>query len=173
MLLKSYQTKFVRPPNPTAQHLRCFAHLEADISEVLPYLNTVLKGHDFSMEPPSLTIKYPGKLITLTSREIAINIVKDQDEAGEMLEWLQREINAAWERRAEIPPSFEVAAAPRVLNILKLLPRTNCGACGQPTCMVCAVKVSQGAQGPGDCPHLTPENREQLQEYLRPFHLAD
>jgi ArsR family metal-binding transcriptional regulator len=173
MLLKSYQTKFVRPPNPSAQHLRCFAHLQADISQVLPYLNTVLQGHEFSREPPSLTIKYPGKLITLTSREIAINIVRDQDEAAEILAWLQGEINAAWERRAEIVPSFEVAAAPRVLNILKLLPRSNCGACGQPTCMVFAVQVGQGARGPGDCPQLDPENRARLQEYLRPFQLAD
>jgi ArsR family metal-binding transcriptional regulator len=173
MLLKSFQTKFVRPPNPTAQHLRCFACFEDDISAALPYLNTVLKGHEFSLEPPSLTIKYPGKLITLTSREIAINIVKDQDEAREILEWLQGEINAAWERRAEITPNFQVAAAPRVLNILKLLPRSNCGACGQPTCMVFAVQVSQGAQGPGDCTQLDPENLGRLQEYLRPFQPAD
>jgi ArsR family metal-binding transcriptional regulator len=173
MLLKSFQTKFVRPPNPTAQHLRCFAHLQADISEVLPYLNTVLKGHEFSSEPPSLTIKYPGKLITLTSREIAINTVKDQDEALEILEWLKGEINAAWERRAEITPSFQVAAAPRVLNILKLLPRSNCGACGQLTCMVFAVQVSQRAQGPGDCPQLDQEDFGRLQEDLRPFQLDD
>ena len=173
MLVNHYRTKFVRPPNPSAQHLRCFAYLDGDISEVLPYLNTVLKGHEFSPNPPSLTIKYPGKLITLTSREIAINMVKDQDEAGEILEWLQQEINATWERREEITPSFEVAAPPRVLDILKLLPRTNCRACGQPTCMVFAVQVGQGAQSLKDCPHLDQENQRKLREYLRQFHLPD
>jgi ArsR family metal-binding transcriptional regulator len=173
MLVSQYRTKFVRPPNPTAQHLRCYAQLDGDISEVLPYLNTRLQGHQFEPHPPSLTLKYHAKLITLTSREIAINMVKDQAEAADILEWLKAEINATWERRGEIVPSFEVAAPPRVLEILKLLPRTNCGACGQPTCMVFAVQVGQGAQGPHGCPCLDEENQRRLKEYLGQFHLPD
>ena len=174
MLLSQYRTKYVRPPNPTAQHLRCFADLENDIGAVLPYLNTRLKGHQFFRDPPSLTLKYRGgTLITLTSHEIAINIVKDEAEAKDILEWLKEEINATWERRGEIVPSFEVAAPPRVLEILKLLPRTNCGACGQPTCMVFAVEVGQGAQGPHGCPCLDKEHQGKLKEYLRQFHLPE
>ncbi len=170
MLLSQYRTKYVRPPNPTALHLRCFADLENDIGAVLPYLNTLLKGHQFFRDPPSLTLKYRGgTLITLTSHEIAINIVKDEAEATDILEWLKQEINAAWERRGEIIPSFEVAAQPRIFEIFKLLPRTNCRACGQPTCMVFAVQVCQGALGLGDCPHLDEEERRKLREYLRLF----
>jgi ArsR family metal-binding transcriptional regulator len=171
MLLNQYRLRFVRPPNPTAQHLRGFAHLEADISGVLPYLNTVLKGHQFFPEPPSLTLKFQGKLITLTSQEIAINIVKDEIEAEEILEWLKREINATWERQGEIAPSFEVAPQPRILDILKLLPQTNCRACGQPTCMVFAVQVGQGTKVLDECPGLGQENCQKLIEYLRQFQL--
>jgi ArsR family metal-binding transcriptional regulator len=171
MLVTRYQTRFVRPPNPSAQHLRCYAQPDGDLSEVLPYLNTLLKGHQFFRDPPSLTLKYSGgTLITLTSHEIAINIVKDQTEAEEILEWLRQEINATWERRGEIVPSFEVATPPRIFEIFKLLPHTNCRACGQPTCMVFAVQVSQGAQGFNDCPHLDQENRRKLQEYLKQFY---
>jgi len=173
MLVNQYLTKFVRPPNPTAQHLRCYAHLDSDIREVLPYLNTVLKGHQFCPDPPSLTLKYQAKLITLTSHEIAINMVKDQTEAANILEWLKQEINATWERRGEITPSFEVAVPPRILDILKLLPRTNCRACGQPTCMVFAVQVGQGAQCLDACPCLGQENLKRLREYLRQFQLLD
>jgi ArsR family metal-binding transcriptional regulator len=171
MLVNQYLTKFVRPPNPTAQHLRCYARLDADISEVLPYLNTGLKGHQFCPEPPSLTLKYRAKLITLTSREIAINMVTDQTEAEDILEWLKEEINATWERRGEITPSFEVAVPPRVLDVLKFLPRTNCRACGQPTCMVLAVQVCQGAQGLAACPCLEAENLKRLRDYIGQFHL--
>ena len=99
MLVNQYIARFVRPPNPTAQHLRCYAHLEDDIGAVLPYLNTVLKGHQFCPDPPSLTLKFHAKLITLTAHEIAINIVKDQTEAYDILEWLkqgdQRHLGAA------------------------------------------------------------------------------
>jgi len=173
MLFNQSIAKFVRPPNPTAQHLRCYAHLDGDISVVLPYLNTVLKGHQFCPEPPSLTLKYQAKLITLTSHEIAINMVKDQTEAENILEWLKKEINATWERRGEITPSFEVAVPPRVLDVLKFLPRTNCRACGQPTCMVFAVQVCQGTQGLDACPWLESQNLTRMREYLRQFRLMD
>ena len=173
MLVTRYLTRFVRPPNPSAQHLRCFAQPDGDLSLVLPYLNTRLKGHEFCPDPPALTLKYRGKMITLTAHEIAINIVKDQTEAEEILEWLRQEINATWERRGEIVPSFEVAAPPRIFEIFKLLPHTNCRGCGQPTCMVFAVQVGQGAQRLNDCPHLDPDNQRKLREYLRQFHLLD
>ena len=173
MLVNQYLARFVRPPNPTAQHLRCYAHLEGDIGPVLPYLNTVLKGHQFCPDPPSLTLKFHAKLITLTAHEIAINMVKDQTEAYDILEWLKQEINATWERRGEITPRFTVATPPRVLEVLKFLPRSNCRACGQPTCMVFAVQVCQGAQGLDACPSLGQENRQRLREYLEPFQLPD
>lgn len=43
------------------------------------------------------------------------------------------------------------------LDILKVLPQTNCRDCGSPTCMVFAVAVSQGKQTLDACPHLDPE----------------
>jgi ArsR family metal-binding transcriptional regulator len=123
MLVTEFRKRFVRPPNPAATHLRCYAYFEEDISEVLPYLNTVLNGHRFSPNPPSLTLKFHGKLITLTAHEIAINIVKDEAEADEILNWLKKKINETWKGRGEITPSFEIAAKPRILEILKLLPK--------------------------------------------------
>jgi ArsR family metal-binding transcriptional regulator len=166
VLITGYTTSFVRPPNPSALHLRCFAALDADVTEVLPYLNTVLKAYDYSVDPPTLTLKLPGKLVTIHPREIAINIVKDEDEAKEILAWLQREINDTWERRREITPSFEVASRPRVLDLLRLLPKTNCGKCGAPTCMVFAVGLGKGEKNPEQCPALDQGTREKLQEYL-------
>lgn len=169
MLIKEYTKSFVRPPNPNAQHLRCFASLHVDVTGILPYLNTVLKAYNYSADPPTLTLKLPGKLVTIHPREIAINIVKDEDEAEEILAWLQREINDTWERRGEIVPSFENAPQPRVLDILKLLPRTNCHRCGEPTCMVFAVRLSQGDKTPEQCPALDQPHHQQLQECLSRF----
>jgi len=166
MLISGYTKSFVRPPNPSALHLRCFAALDADVTAVLPYLNTVLQAYDYSAEPPTLTLKLPGKLVTIHPREIAINIVKDEDEAEEILVWLQREINETWDRRGEIEPSFEVAPRPRVLDLLRLLPKTNCRKCGAPTCMVFAVELSKGEKVPGHCPALDQNTQEKLQEYL-------
>ena len=169
MMLKHYRKEFRRPPNPSAKHLRCVAYLDDNISDVLPYLNTVLRGHQYITEPPSLTLKFNGKLITIYSQEIAINIVKDTAEADKILQWLKQEINDTWKRRDQIKPSFSVAQKPGILNILKLLPKTNCKECGQPTCMVFASLVTEGKKGLEDCPQLDVRNKIKLQEYLEQF----
>jgi len=169
MLLKRYRKEFCRPPHPEVLHLRCVAYLDENISDVLPYLNTVLKGHQYNTNPLSLTLKFNDKLITLYSQEIGINIVKDEDEADKILEWLKQEINDTWKRRGEIKPSFEVPQKPGILNILKLLPKTNCQECGQPACMVFAVLIAEGEESPDNCPQLDMQNKITLQEYLKQF----
>ena len=61
MLLKSYTKEIFRPEcNPQFQSIHCFAHLEQDISGVLPYLNTVLGGSGYTTDPPSLMLQIHG-----------------------------------------------------------------------------------------------------------------
>ncbi len=173
MLVKRYRKEFCLPPNPKAQHLRCYAHLDGNISEILPHLNTVLGGYQYCKEPPMLTLKFQAKLITLYPKMIAINIVKDEAEADNILKWLKKEINDTWERRAEIIPSFERASKPSILDILRLLPKTNCRECGQPTCLVFATQVSEGTKSPEDCPPLDWQNKRKNQEYLAQFRFLE
>ncbi len=143
MLLKSYTKEiFNNECMPGAMSVQCFAHLEEDIGKALPYLNASLGGHTFIKEPPSVTFKLQGKLITVHSKKIAINALKDEAEATKIIEWLKREINSVWENRREIEPSFESTPTPKLIEILKLLPKTNCRECGQITCY-CMVRLTQ------------------------------
>ena len=170
MFLKEYRKEIFRPEcNPNFQSLHCIAHLESDISEVLPYLNTVLGGSTYTQDPPSVTFKVHGKLITVHSQQIAINALKDEEEADKILQWLKQEINDTWEKHDQIKPSFQGIARPQILQILKLLPRTNCRQCGQATCMVFSVLVADGVKGPEDCPGLCDPYRTKLQKYLEQF----
>jgi ArsR family metal-binding transcriptional regulator len=172
MLLKGYSKEIFRPEcNPSFESLHCIAHLEQDISPVLPYLNAVLGGFEYFKDPPAVTFRVHGKIITVHSREIAVNALKDQEEANKILEWLKREINAAWEKRDEIKPRYEGTPKPKLLEILRLLPLTNCRECGEPTCMVFAAKIAEGAKGPQDCPPLKQEKRMKVQEYMETFQL--
>jgi len=55
LAISGYQIKIFRPEgNPNFQSVHCIAHLETDISEVLPYLNTVLAGSPYIQDPPSV-----------------------------------------------------------------------------------------------------------------------
>lgn len=171
MLLHEYSKEMFRPKcNPNFQSVHCVAHLEQDISEVLPYLNTTLGGSNYTQSPPSLTLRIHGKLIALHAREIFVNALNDDAEAEKILNWLKKEINETWEKREEIEPSFEAPAVPQMMQILKLLPRTNCGECGQPTCMVFALRAAEGVKVPEDCPKLDAENKARLEAYLGQFH---
>ena len=170
MLLQSYRKEIFRPEcNPSFQSLHCFAHLEQDVGEALPYLNAALGGFEYSTEPPSVTFRVHGKIITVHPRLIAVNALKDEAEADKILEWLKREINEAWENRATIEPCYTGLPRPQLLEILKLLPRTNCKKCGTPTCMVFAAQVVEGGKGAEDCPELSPEKAEALRSYLGRF----
>jgi len=170
VLLKSYTKEIFRPEcNPSFQSLHCIAHLDEDITDALPYLNAVLGGFEYFRDPPAVTFKVHGKIITIHPKEIAVNALRDEEEADKILEWLRREINEAWEKRDDITPSHEGSPKPKVLEILRLLPKSNCGECGEPTCMVFATRVAEGVKGPENCPPMAEEKRKRLGTYMSRF----
>jgi ArsR family metal-binding transcriptional regulator len=171
MLLSGYSREIFRPEcNPSFESVHCRATLNEDIGAVLPYLNAVLGGTQYFDDPPEVMFHHHGRIIKVGAREIAINALKDDVEAERILVWLQEEINLAWERREEIEPCFSGKTKPQLMTVLKLLPKTNCKRCGQPTCMVFAALVVEGGRGPEHCPELDADNREALDRYLSGFY---
>ncbi len=172
MLLKTYKKEIFRAKcNASFQSVHCVAKLDQDISAVLPYLNTELGGYEYLQAPPAVTFRSAGKLITVQGREIAVNALKDEAEAEKILQWLKNEINTTWEKRADIEPRFEGTPKPGVMEIFKRLPRTNCHECGEPTCLVFATLVAQGIKTSQDCPPISPDGKNALDDYMRGFTL--
>jgi len=54
------------------------------------------------------------------------------------------------------------------LQIYKLLPMTNCRECGFPTCLAFAMKLAAKQVALDQCPYVTPEAQEKLQQASRP-----
>ncbi len=174
MILENYTKEIFRAEcNPSFKALHCIAHLDQNIEEALPYLNASLGGFEYLKNPPAVTFRVHGKLITVHGEKIAVNALKDVEEADKILEWLKREINEAWENRKKIQPSYEGAPKPKVFEVLKMLPKTNCGECRQPTCMVFATLVTQGVKCANDCTPLGENEKRQLEEYMSNFNLED
>jgi ArsR family metal-binding transcriptional regulator len=173
MLLKDYRLEIFRSKcHSEHESLHCFAHLNQDIKEVIPYLNAEWEADSFTADPPSATLKWHGKLVTVHQDKIAVNALSDQVEAEKIIALLQREINDIWERRDEIEPMFSTRPQPSILEILKMLPRTNCTKCNQPTCMVFGNLLIQGGVEISDCPDLPETNRTALDNYLRKGQLS-
>jgi ArsR family metal-binding transcriptional regulator len=173
MLLKGYKKHIFHPEcNSNFQSFACIADLDEDITEVLPYLNAELGGRQYLKAPPSVTFKVYGRLITLYSRKIAINVLESQEQADKILEWLKMQINEIWSRHSEIEPSYESAAIPKLIDLLKLMPGTNCKKCGHPTCMVFCTQLIDGGRYPEDCPELSLAKLRALQDYLKRFNIG-
>ncbi|MBN1176481.1 MAG: acetyl-CoA decarbonylase/synthase complex subunit gamma [Dehalococcoidales bacterium] len=54
------------------------------------------------------------------------------------------------------------------IEIFKLLPKTNCGDCGVPTCLAFAMNLAAGKAELSACPHVSEEAKAQLSEASAP-----
>jgi ArsR family metal-binding transcriptional regulator len=156
------------------ERLHSIATLADDISPAFPYLNAELGGWDYDQKNQVLLLKLSaGKWITLHAKEIAIRGARDIEESKALLEWIKGQINDIYARRDLIAPRCTSQAGLKVLNLLKLLPMTNCKLCGYATCMAYATALREGEISLQDCLPLAEakyqEKREILQAYLESF----
>jgi len=155
MLIEKYDVEVFTPPcDPGADRFAAKAHLTVDISAVLPFLNATLKGAVYYPSAQSLTWKKAGHNIAFHAFEIGTSNVEDRAAAEREIEGLIELVNRTWERRAEITPSTATHQRPTPMAVYKLLPGTNCKACGEATCWVFAAKLALSQKKLGDCPPL-------------------
>ena len=155
MLLQGYTLDVFSPPcEPGAERWSVKAALEDDIGDALPYLNATLKGAIYNHATRALTWRMGRHAIAIRPREIAISNLRDKDAAATEVQRVADIVNRTWERHAEITPSVEMRQRLKPMDVYKLLPATNCKACGQPTCFTFALKVTAGEVEPEQCTPL-------------------
>jgi ArsR family metal-binding transcriptional regulator len=167
MLIEKYDLDVFTPPcEPGAERFSAIARLTTDIREVLPYLNATLRGAVYNPGAPALTWKKGGHNVAFHPDRIAVSNVPDREAAIQELEGLVKLINRTWERRAALEPSYEVRRRPGMMEVYKLLPRSNCKACGEASCFVFANKLVAGHVRLQDCPVLSEPQFVEQQAHL-------
>jgi len=167
MLLKSYTIRIVTPEhNSPDQTVNAIADLSDDISEALPYLNTVVTGCCYHSEARALGFVKDGKRITVYPRQIVVADLKDEKEARKVLESVKQLVNGAYANRGGINPSYFKADEFTVLTVYRLLPGTNCQKCGEPTCLHFAIKLAKKKANVNDCTPLFSEEYSDSREKL-------
>ncbi len=155
MLIDDYDVEVFTPPcEPGAERYAARARLLTDISELLPYLNATLRGAVYHPAAHALTWKKGGHNIAFHAYEIATSNVEDREAAEKELRSLIALANRTWERREEITPDSTTRQRPVPMAVFNLLPKTNCQACGQPTCFTFALKLVASQVVLEDCPPL-------------------
>ena len=155
---------FVGPCVAEEDDLRLTAHVEGDLAPVFPYLNAELRGGTFNPQGPTFTFMDGPRLVNLFPHRAAIGRLREMQDAWRTLARLKRLVNDVWARRASIQPSYERKVRVSALEVYSRLPKTNCGQCGEATCIAFAAKLLNGEQRLERCaPVFTGEY-----EHLRP-----
>ena len=166
MLIDEYDLEVESVPcEPGSEECAAILRLRTDIRAVLPYLNRTLRGARYIAQGPALMWKKGGRNIAFWPYKIAIGHLEDRVQAEKVARGLVDLVNRTWQRRAEIEPNHEERRRPAPLEIYNLLPRTNCRACGQPTCYTFALRLTLGQAKLADCVPLgEPDCASQLEQ---------
>ena len=155
MLIANYDLEVFTPPcDPGSERYAARVRLTVDISEVLPYLNATLRGAIYMPEAQALTWKKGGHNIAFHAYEIATSNVEDRQGAESEIKGLVELVNRTWEKHSVLTPDMTTRRLPNPMAIFRLLPRTNCKQCGEPTCYTYALKLVASQKKLPDCPVL-------------------
>ena len=131
--------------------IRVTAHLAGDLAPVFPYMNAEMTWASYNPNGPNFTYLDGTRMVALYPARITIAKADGIVDAWRILDGIRVRANDAWARRAEIEPSWEIREKPPALEIFRRLPRTNCRACGEATCLAFAAKVWMGPARPSGC----------------------
>ena len=156
--LKSITLCYVAPCMADEKKIRLIGYFDRDITEVLPYINAVIKGASYNKGASTLTYAKERRLINLYNMKITIAKADDIIDAWRILDEIKALINKTYEQRSDIKPNFDEKVKVTALQIYGWLPKTNCKACGEMTCLAFAVKMLQGDQKLNNCRPLINES---------------
>lgn len=146
--------------------IRLTAHLSGDLAPVFPYMNAEMPHASYNPHGPNFTFMDGYRMIALYPRRVTIARADGIIDAWRVLEGLRVLANTTWARRAEIEPNYQMRERPPAIEIFKRLPRTNCGACGEATCLAFATKVWLGIRKPSQCVPVFGSERADLRAAL-------
>ncbi|MBA2849190.1 hypothetical protein G4V39_00335 [Thermosulfuriphilus ammonigenes] len=141
--------------------LRAEVALDRAYTRLLPLLNAVIPGALYDPDIPSLVFNFEGALVSILPEEIKLAQVKDEETLSRAMEYLLRTIAYVESQRDKITPRETRGYEVSTVEIIRLLPGPikgrYCRACGYPSCMAFAAKLSQRAERLSRCRPLFEE----------------
>lgn len=150
------------------QKIRIIAETGMELKNQLKYLASSKPGSALSNKGV-VTFKRGLSLVSIDEDgTIAVTQLKDMDEARTVLDETVQWIEDVIARKDEIDPeAYCKWQGLGILDVLRRLPRTNCGKCGMPTCMAFAVELLEGRKVVDDCPPLLSQKYESSLTFLK------
>lgn len=158
MLIKGYSDLKLRIPDCHSDSDLWAAEFKfdaRDISEIFPYINAENEQARYFENPHYIQFVLNNNRCALYQDKVIIAPFKDRESAVEFINELTDYLNDLFDRKDSIQPDHNKYFQIPVLEIYKLLPRTNCGKCGSGTCMAFAASLSKRETAVSLCPELS------------------
>ncbi len=141
------------------EKLRVIGKIDERIDEDdLPLLARVLKG-GFVRSQNFVTFKKDLSIITIyPDGHVGMTMIENKQEALSILRMIEEKIRYVRENRSRIKAKLTPMNV-NVLEIYNLLPKLNCGKCGERTCMAFALKLTTGSRELSECKPLMTEGK--------------
>jgi ArsR family metal-binding transcriptional regulator len=126
---------------PASDHFNVVMEMKDSVEELFPYLAAILHGCTYVHGAEVINFMDNGHIVAIYPRRITITDVRTLEEAVELCGTYYATIIRAKSQKDQIAPVYECRPTIGVLNIYRLLPKTNCGICCLPTCMAFAARL--------------------------------
>jgi DNA-binding CsgD family transcriptional regulator/ArsR family metal-binding transcriptional regulator len=128
--------------------------LDQDVRELFPYINAALDEAVYYEKPEHVRFLLEGYRCFLYPNIVAAHFFESETAAKDFIVGLMNFLNDIYNQKENIRPNFDQIKQVPIIDILKVLPKTNCRECGYLTCMAFAAALVKGKVTTDKCTSL-------------------
>jgi len=128
--------------------------LDQDVRHLFPYINTALDEALYYEKPEHVRFLFDGYRCFLYPDVVAAHFFESKTAAKGFIAGLIDFLNDMYHQKENIRPNYDQIKQVPIIDILKILPKTNCQKCGYLTCMAFAAAIMKGKSAADKCPSL-------------------
>lgn len=128
--------------------------LDQDVRPLFPYINALLDDALFYEKPEHVRFLFNGYRCFLYQNTTVAYFFDSKTAAKEFASGVIDFLNGIYDQKEDIKPNYNQIKQVPIIDILKILPKTNCKECGFLTCMAFAAALIKGKVTAQACPSL-------------------
>ncbi|MDA8163330.1 MAG: hypothetical protein M0022_10590 [Desulfobacteraceae bacterium] len=121
---------------------RAKINTENSLCPIMPYVNADAKVILYEPADDVLIFRLDRYKVALRPNELTVGSVPDLIEGRHAVSMAITYLNELWKRRGGVTPNHHARKRPAAFEIYKVLPKSNCKACGEASCLAFATKLA-------------------------------
>jgi DNA-binding CsgD family transcriptional regulator/ArsR family metal-binding transcriptional regulator len=144
------------PGGPWEGFLVAGFRMEENIERLFPYIHAEAERAVLSAKPPFIRFVLDRTLCILYPDRGLATPFEDRSAATRFVDRLVQFLKEILAKARAITPKYALTQRVSAIEVLKLLPKTNCRECGFPSCLAFAAMLSLQRTDPHRCPYMVP-----------------